>query len=155
VQPNVPSTLRDALGTIQDADFLKTKRYREQQWRADRKGADPQILLFERLLVRRMKNVNVPVFANEVMRSQKRQEELFKEGHSKVKEYGPHTRGAAVDIIHALRGWEIDRKAWSLIGHVGKEIIAQESLNIRWGGDWSFYDPAHWELIDWRDHPPF
>lgn len=158
--PKVPDTFREALASIQDKDFLTTRKYREQHWgpphrKTDRNGVDPQILFFERVLQRRMRNLNVPVFGTELMRTQQRQLMLWTEGHSKVKEYGPHTRGAAVDIIHSLKGWEIDRKAWALIGHVGKEIIAQEGLGIRWGGDWTFYDPAHWELTNWKDHPPF
>ncbi|UIB81408.1 hypothetical protein [Flyfo microvirus Tbat2_98] len=151
----LPSTFQEALRGIQDAPFLKTRRYQEQQWRADRKGAMEEILFFERLLVRRMKAVSVPVFAAEVMRSQARQKELYEDGFSKVAEYGPHTRGAAVDIIHSIKGWDIPQKAWSLIGHIGKEIIAQEGLKMRWGGDWKFYDPAHWEMVDWKDQPPF
>jgi len=153
--PNVPDTYRDQLAAIRAPDFCEGIKYREQQWRAERKGADPRILTFERLLVRRMRNLNIPMFASEVMRSQQRQLLLWTEGHSRVKEYGPHTRGAAVDIIHGIHGWNIPKKAWSLVGHIGKEIIAQESLGMRWGGDWDFYDPAHWELTDWKNHPPF
>lgn len=153
--PLVPETYREALKGMQDPEFLTTKKYREQQWRADRKGVDPQILLFERLLVRRMHNIGVPMFANEAMRDHKRQQELFDEGFSKIRRDGPHGRGCAVDVIHGLNGWEIPEKCWSLIGHVGKQIVLQEGLRIRWGGDWKFYDPAHWEREDWQSLPPF
>lgn len=152
--PQVPETLKAALSAIQDPEFLTTKKYREQQWRAERKGVDPQILLFERLLVRRLHNIGVPMFASEAMRSQERQAEVYRQGHSKIKSSGPHTVGCAVDVIHSLNGWEIPEKSWALIGHVGKEICLREGLRIRWGGDWKFYDPAHWEREDWKTRLP-
>lgn len=152
--PNVPSSYSEALRSIQDREFQKTRKHREQQWRANRTYADPQILLFERLLVRRMGNLGVPMFANEVMRSAERQQQLFKDGFSRLGALGPHMSGMAVDIIHATKAWNIDRKAWDLVGHVGEEIIAQEGLSIRWGGHWkSPWDPAHWERIEWRNVP--
>lgn len=152
MKTDLPSTYRDALRGIADREFLQTPKYKEQQWRAIRASVDPQILTFERLLVRRMGNLGVPMFCAEAMRSAQRQAELKKQGFSKLSS-GPHMVGMAVDIVHSTRAWDIPEKAWALVGHVGKEIIAQEGLSIRWGGDWKFYDPAHWERIDWQSVP--
>lgn len=151
--PDVPANYRDALRGIADTEFLKTRKYREQQWRAIRTQADPQILLFERLLVRRMLKIGVPMFASEVMRGAERQAQLFKEGRSKLTS-GPHMAGMAVDIIHSVRAWDMSKLQWDLIGHVGKDVARSEGLQIKWGGDWkTFYDPAHWEREDWHNVP--
>ena len=38
-----------------------------------------------------------------------------------------------------------------MIGGVGKEVARKMGLRVTWGGDFkSLYDPAHWELTDWR-----
>lgn len=149
----VPANYRDALRGIADPQFLRTPKYREQQWRADRNGLDPQLLLFERMLVRRALQAGIPLFCSEAIRSAKRQQELFVKGFSKLTA-GPHMKGMAVDIIHSVRAWEMDRKQWDLIGHIGKDIIQSEGLEIRWGGDWTtFWDPAHWEREDWHNVP--
>lgn len=151
--PNVPTNYRDALRGIVDREFLKTRKYRDQQWRAIRPAADPQILLFERLLVRRMLKIGVPMYATEVMRDKERQAELVKQKRSQLYD-GPHMHGMAVDVVHSLKLWDMTKMQWDLIGHVGKEIIAQEGLSIRWGGDWkTLWDPAHWEREDWRNIP--
>lgn len=155
MKPTVPETYRQALVGMQDSEFLATRKYQEQQWRAERSNVDPQLLLFERLLVRKMQNIGVPMFCSEARRSHERQAEVFRQGHSKIKKNGPHTLGYAVDIIHGIRGWDIPEKAWALVGHVGKEICQSEGLTLRWGGDWKFYDPAHWERSDWERLPPF
>ena len=42
---------------------------------------------------------------------------------------------------------------WKLLAHIGKEVIAQKGLAISsmaWGGDWTFYDPAHWQIENWK-----
>lgn len=149
--PNVPTTYRDALRGIVDRDFMKVPKYTSQQWTAIRSGVDPQILTLERLLVRRMGRLGVPMFCVEGLRSSSRQEELKKKGFSKLSS-GPHMVGMAVDIVHGTRAWDIPRLAWDLVGHVGKEIIAQEGLSITWGGDWKDpWDPAHWERTGWRN----
>lgn len=149
--PDLPDTYREALRGLVDRDFLKSRKYREQQWRAIRAGVDPQMLLFERLLIRRMGKLGVPMFTSEAMRSAERQAKLKAEGRSMLAN-GPHMHGMAVDIVHSIKAWDLHKRQWDLIGHVGLEIVAQEGLSIRWGGEWkTFYDPAHWEREDWHN----
>lgn len=134
--------------------FLASRKYQEQQSRADRQGVHPDILEFEKRMVRRMGKLDVPIFASEVMRTAERQNDLYALGNSKAKGgQSPHQYGCAIDLVHSVHGWNLDRKAWELIGHVGQEIIAQAGLAIvsfAWGGDWKFYDPAHWQVEDWK-----
>lgn len=147
------------LRDMQDREFCLSERYVDQQARADRNGADPRILEFEKKLVSRLKKMGVPVFAHCVYRSDEEQNSLFVRGHSKAKAgQSPHQYGMAVDIIHGTKGWELTRKQWEIIAHVGDEIARSIGVHIRWGGDWDGdrttthdqWDPAHFELQDWK-----
>ncbi|QCS37267.1 hypothetical protein [Tortoise microvirus 77] len=140
-----------ALRAIMDGGFLASRKYREQQLRADREGAHPVILDFERAFVRRLAKLGVPMFAYEFKRGLARQNELQKAGKSKAKAgQSAHGTGEGVDIIHGVKAWDLDRRSWAMIGHVGKELARQNGWRLTWGGDWKFYDPAHWELTEWR-----
>lgn len=150
----LPSDYGEALRGLVNRDMLKSQKWQEQQLRADREGAHPDILEFERCFIRAMAKLGIPMFASEVNRSWLRQDELFALGHSRAKGgQSAHNKGCAVDLVHSVRGWDLDRKSWDLIGHIGKETAKGRGLHIvslAWGGDWGFYDPAHWEVKDWR-----
>lgn len=146
-----PDTYKHALRELIDRPFLASVRYSEQQTRALRPRCHPDIIVFERALVKRLKAMGVPVFCHCAWRSDEKQQAAFDAGHSKARPgQSPHNYGLAVDIVHGVRAWELSRKAWGIIGHVGKEVALQRGIKVQWGGDWSFYDPAHWELADWR-----
>lgn len=64
----------------------------------------------------------------------------------------PHQFGMAVDIAHLTRAWDLTAKEWAVIGLIGKEVARKRKIRIVWGGDFkSIYDPAHWELADWKE----
>jgi hypothetical protein len=86
-----------------------------------------------------------------MLRDEKRQNDLYEQGRSKAKGgNSPHQFGCAVDIVHATRYWQLSKKEWDIIGSIGKEIARKRHLKLDWGGDWDFYDPAHWQLKNWR-----
>ncbi|RUV72912.1 MAG: hypothetical protein EOQ55_00485 [Mesorhizobium sp.] len=157
--PEVPeSSLRTSLAGIANRPFCRSEKFVEQQWRADRQDAHADILLFEKLLVRRMRALDVPMFASTVWRTADDQNSAYVRGTSKAKAgQSAHNWGCAVDIIHGVKGWDLSKDQWAIIGHVGKELAVQNGLKLVWGGrdsptdrfDW---DPAHWELANWRDH---
>lgn len=152
-QADTEGNAKAALQAMTNRSFLETEKYEEQQWRANRKGAHFEILLFEMRLVARMAQLGVPMFAHSVVRDQGTQNRVFLEGLSKndgTRAYA-HQRAAA-DIVHSTRAWDLTRDQWNVIGHVGKEVAKQLGLEIIWGGDWKDpWDPAHWELKDWRN----
>jgi hypothetical protein len=134
-----------------DKAFCNSERFGDQQHRANRIGAEPDILEFERKLIKRARKLGIPLFAHCVVRTGLEQDQLYVMGHTKARAGGsPHNYGAAVDLVHGTKAWNLTRKQWAIIGHLGKEIATQSGLKLVWGGDWSFYDPAHWELRDWR-----
>lgn len=145
-----------ALRGMVDRPFCASQKYGEQQGRADRVGAQKQILDFERKLVRRFLNMGVPLFAHCVVRGDEEQNRLLKAGVSKAGAgESPHNYGAAVDLIHGTKAWALSREQWAIIGHVGKEVAAQAGIHVTWGGDDGpgdkfNWDPAHWELTEWR-----
>lgn len=106
-----------------------------------------------------MAKLGVPMFASEVYRTPERQLELYTAGHSKAKDgQSAHQTGCAIDLIHTVKGWGLAANQWALIGHVGKELATQRGFKLTWGGDWNFYDPAHWEVTGWKaqaDQYPF
>lgn len=150
---NVPNDMRDALRKLVDNDFLDHPRYQEQQWRASRKGAHLLILEFEKAMVKRCRELGIPMYAHTVVRDQDTQQRLFKEGFSKT----PGTsewahEHCAADIVHSRYAWNLTKDQWKLLGHIGKEVAQTRGIAIVWGGDWkSPYDPAHWELAQWRE----
>ena len=143
--------MQEALARMANRGFLGSRRYAEQQWRARRTGAHPDILEFESALVRRWEKLGVPMFTHECVRSAERQDELFRDGFSKARAgSSAHEFGCAVDVVHGVLGWNLDARQWGLVAHVGKEVAAQKGIAVVWGGDWKFYDPAHWELETWK-----
>lgn len=151
--PELPKTYAEALRYLVNRPFLGTSRYRAQHWRAERNGAHEDILAFERAFIRRFRRLQVPMFAHCVVRTDAAQGRLFVQGRTKARPgQSPHNHGKAIDLVHGTKGWEIPKPCWDLIGHVGKEVAASLNIKVVWGGDWEFYDPAHWELADWRNY---
>jgi hypothetical protein len=121
-------------------------------------GVHPEIVEFWKCMYKACKARNIPVIAFEMLRTPQRQDELYKSGRSKARGYqSPHQFGCAVDIVHAVEYWNISKKQWDIIGTIGKEVARKRHLKIEWGGDWDgeegrpkFWDPAHWQLENWR-----
>lgn len=154
------------MGDLMNRTFCQSDKYSEQQGRADRVGAQLPILEFERAFVRAMRVKDIPMFAHSLCRNGDDQTRLYIKGVSKARAgQSPHNYGAAVDLIHGTKGWQLTRKQWDIVGHIGKQVAARirvtytapdgsirtKPLLLTWGGDWEFYDPAHWEMTDWRE----
>lgn len=147
-----PKDLQEGLRDLIDKPFLNGERYRDQQLRAEAAGAHPHIVEFRAAFRRRLERVGIPMFAHEIWRDLDRQNDLFKAGHSKAKAgESPHNWGCAIDLVHSVHGWGLTEEHWKLIGHMGKELARQRGFRLEWGGDWKFYDPAHWEVKGWRE----
>ncbi|RWP57964.1 hypothetical protein [Mesorhizobium sp.] len=148
--------LRQSLAAIADRNFCEGVKYSDQQLRADRREAHPDIVEFGRLLVKRLRRLNVPMFESSMWRTMEDQKAAYVRGVSNAKPgESPHNYGCAVDVIHGIRGWDLSKSQWAIIGHVGKELAAQKGFKLNWGGpdgpkDRFNWDPAHWELVGWR-----
>ncbi|MBY5568144.1 M15 family metallopeptidase [Rhizobium leguminosarum] len=150
-----------AIAAMQNPGFLKSPRYQQQQHRAKREGAHPRILEFADKLVKRLAMLQIPVFPHCIVRTEAEQASAFVLGvswDSPKDGKWPH-RFAAVDIIHSQFAWmdkPVIPHAWDVIGHVGKQVAISMGLKVEWGGDFppGKYDPAHWELVGWKDMNP-
>ena len=114
------------------------------------KGVDARLV---NVLNELIKIMDVTVI--EGLRSAERQEELLKEGATKVK-YSKHMEGKAVDICPYPIDWD-DRDRFHYMGGMIRGIAKQLNLNVRWGGDWdsdgevkdnNFDDLVHIEIKD-------
>lgn len=148
-----------ALRAMRNPEFMKTPRYKEQQKRARREGAHPDIVEFADKLVKRFRDMGIPMFPHCIVRTREEQQDAFDRGvswDSPADGLWPHM-GYAVDIIHGVLGWMDQPKpiphAWDIVGHLGKEVALSMGIKIKWGGDFpkGKYDPAHFELEGWRD----
>ena len=70
----------------------------------------------------------------EGVRSSERQEELLKQGLSKVK-YSKHMEGKAVDLAPYPIDWD-DLERFYYMGGMIRGIGKELGINVRWGGDW-------------------
>jgi len=154
-----------AAAELVDIDLMKSKKLRDALLRAPREGSHPDLVEFTNRLLAVMKERSYPFFPVEFARSGRRQNEIQAAGHSRARAgQSPHNYGCAVDIVHVRDGWELDphedmqRAKWAVIGTLGKEVARKMAnrhpgFRIVWGGDFkSIYDPAHWELANWREY---
>lgn len=131
--------------------FFTEDIYLRQSERADWQTVNPQIKYFAAKLVEVLRKQGIPFFVHSAFRTKDEQDRLVLHGRSKAAwPRAPHAQGEAVDLVHSRYAWELTRDEWAMIGKIGKELAHRLGLEVVWGGDWSFYDPAHWEIRDWR-----
>lgn len=143
-----------ARGILQDiswpAVLFTSEKHLRQGTRADWAGVSLDLMRFYSALYRRLRRQGIPVYVHTAYRPPSAQLQLQLEGHSKLSD-GPHQRGAALDIVHADLHWQAPREFWDHLGRVGLEVARAQGVKIEWGGDFtSLYDPAHFQLRDWR-----
>lgn len=138
--------------------FFTSELALNQHERADWQLVDPRIKLFAARMVEEMRKIGVPIFVQSAYRT-KEQHDALQRGQVKAKwPREPHCQGEAVDLVHARYAWELTKGEWAMIGKLGKAVAGRIGAPIVWGGDFlTSYDPAHWEIEDWRtriEHDP-
>lgn len=142
--------LSSGLRVLTDRSFLLLPKYQEQQWRANRVGAHPKMLLFEKKLIARFETLGIPMFTHCFVRTHEQQKKEYEEGDSKSPPgQGVHEFGMGFDLIHSVAGWNLAPESWKMVRHIGNEVAAQNGIPLRHDISW---DPAHWELADWRKY---
>ncbi|RUV54678.1 hypothetical protein EOA85_24060 [Mesorhizobium sp. M5C.F.Ca.IN.020.29.1.1] len=141
---------------LRDRAFMMGERYAAQQLRADREGSRPELLAFLDAFQRQLRALGVPMFAHCLVRDSAAQDAAYAAGTSKAQAgESAHNYGCAVDLVHSRRAWDLTKREWAVIGHIGKDVAARNQLKINWGGDDGpgdnfDWDPAHWELRNWK-----
>jgi peptidoglycan L-alanyl-D-glutamate endopeptidase CwlK len=112
-------------------------------------GVHPKIVAILFLMAKEMDLTIV-----EGVRSEERQNMLFKRGYSKVKypdskhNVIPNEMYArAVDVVPAKTLFK-DISEFKKMGILLKKCANELNIDIRWGGDWNWKDYAHFELKD-------
>lgn len=95
----------------------------------------------------------------EGFRSNSRQDELFRQGKSKLQggeSKHNNSPSLAVDIVPYPIDWD-DHKRFYLLAGMMFQAAAQLGIHLRWGGDWdgdwvhtdqTFHDLPHFELLE-------
>ncbi len=149
----LPLTFQDAAKALSTPSVVQGLDYREKVVKTVRDGTHPKIVEFYQKFNRELKNRGIPMYAFCFYRSAKRQNNLYAMGNTKAKAGdSPHNWGLAVDIVHTQRFWDLTPREWAVIGAIGKEVARRMKLKVNWGGDWDFYDPAHWQLENWKEY---
>lgn len=139
-------------------DFFGSEYYMRLHERADWQGSPAALRLFTWRFMRALRARGLPFYVHTCYRNPDIQMSLHAHGRTQVKS-GAHQRACAVDIVSAIDHWEIPDELWHYLGTLGDEVARStflgkdmngDPLKIEWGGRWDFYDPAHWQLSDWR-----
>jgi len=155
----IHETYKTARAEMIDRDMVVSRKFQDQQWKALRLGAHPDIIQFTRYFVAKMKKIGIPIYPHEIVRSPERQRQLVRDGFSRaLPEKAPHVWGCAVDLVHSVKHWNLAPQQWELIGELGEELAKQRGIQIEWGGRWPpiknkvGWDPAHWQLRGWKKY---
>ncbi|MFV1531179.1 MULTISPECIES: M15 family metallopeptidase [unclassified Phaeobacter] len=147
----LPSDHHKAAKALVDHQQINSLKYRKMAHRTSWDNAHPDIIDFHRALHKELRARSYPFYAFFFFRTHAQQNALYSRGVTKAKGgQSPHNYGCAVDEIHCSRLWNLTRKEWAVIGAIGKEVARRRNIKMDWGGDWNFYDPAHWQLSDWK-----
>ena len=142
-------------------DFFNSEYQLGLHERADWAYCSPQLRIFTWRFMRALRKRGLPFYVHTCYRDPRLQKKLASEGYSTLTN-GAHQRSAAVDIVSSIDHWEIPDALWNYVGTLGEAIsrdtylgtgLDKKPLKIEWGGRWSFYDPAHFQLSDWKHVP--
>lgn len=159
-QSKAPRDMSEALAALVDKEWVNSRQHLDQQARANQTGAHAVIIDFTRLFIAKAGKAGIPLYAHNMVRTSAEQDALFSQGVSKARGgKSPHNFGLAVDIIHARRAWQLSPMEWELLFHMGQQLAAGRGWKLTCGIEWdddrsdevyNGWDPAHWELTNWK-----
>lgn len=156
-----PGPVWDVPARLSAPGFMRSEAHMRQGYRADWAFCDPRLMVFAATLINMAARRDIPLYVHTALRSRKAQEDAVRRGVSKAS-YGrsAHNIGCAVDVVHGVFHWYMNRSEWALLHalgllaleHVNTQLPRRRKLALTWGGNFrSLYDPAHWEVSDFRD----
>lgn len=149
----LPATHQAAAASLVDFYTIESLPFRRRLLVVSREGLRPEIEDFTLKFLKALHKRGIPFFLHCGLRTRGEQQRLFTQGVSKARPgESPHQYGAAVDLVHFGKYWDLTPLQWAVVGAIGKEVARKCNLKIEWGGDWDFFDPAHWQLENWREY---
>lgn len=145
--------------------FLASAAYAAQQQRADWQQCDPRMRLLAAKVVLRAAKIGIPLYVHSAFRTKAEQDNLVRGGVTKAPyPKSAHNIGEAFDLVHGVYHWELTKREWSYIAwlvndelrKVNEGRLKADKLQLNWGGndgsktDTFKWDPAHWEILDYR-----
>lgn len=146
--------------------FLASESYARQGNRADWQQVDPRMRQWAARLCLAAKAMDIPLYVHSAFRTKEQQDALLSRGVTKVGyPRSAHNIGEAVDIVHGVYHWDLTPLEWTFLHHLGQDVLRKlnsklpkdKRLYLNWGGDDKTpqdkfrWDPAHWEILDYRD----
>lgn len=142
------------------ADVFTSAMYLGQCDRADWQFTDLRLQRWAALFIEMARRRGIPLYVHCAFRSEEEQRKVNHAGNSKAAyPRSPHNIGEAVDVVHSVFHWDLTRQEWHLLHVLGRlaldrlnaDLPAASKLKLAWGGDFkSLWDPAHWEISDYR-----
>ena len=139
---------------------FKTEAYQRQVRRADWSFCDVRLVVWAAQFQMMAKSREIPLYVHAALRSKSVQDRAVRERTSKAKyPYSAHNIGEAVDIVHGTYHWDLNKAEWDVLHVLGRlsldrinsRLKSADKLALTWGGHFkTLYDPAHWEISDYR-----
>jgi len=132
----------------------------KQHHRADWQHVDRRLIIWTAKFIEAARRRGIPLYCHSAFRTKAEQNALVVQGVSKAKwPRAPHAQGKAVDIVHSRYHWDMTPAEWAFLAKLGRDVLhrynqglkIEDRLHLEWGGSWSFYDPAHWQIRTWAD----
>lgn len=149
-----------------------TQGWINQSEKADWQHVDHRLMRWSAMMVTAAKKRGIPLYVHSAFRT-KAQQDAIPAANTRAKyPRSAHNIGEAVDLVHGTFHWDMSPQEWKLIHALGLECLrklnetlparpftdsngkrhyALPKLELTWGGNFkSLYDPAHWEIADYR-----
>lgn len=150
----------DAPQRLRNPAYFNSNAYLKSIDRANWLHSDPRLMLWAATFIEMARKRGIPLYVHCALRDEAEQTRVFKAGHSKVQyPRSAHNIGEAVDIVHSQFHWEMSKQEWYYLHTLGLRALdkvnagvkVSDRLHLTWGGNFkSLYDPAHWEITDYR-----
>lgn len=150
----------EALARLRAPGHLASTAYLRQLERADWAHADPRLMFWSAHVCEALRRRCIPLYVHTALRDRAEQDRVFSAGHSKARyPSSAHNIGEAIDIVHGVHHWDLTRTEWAALEVLGRLSLAKvnaylpaaRKLRLVWGGSFKgLYDPAHWEVEDFR-----
>ena len=146
--------------------FLTSSAYAAQQHKADWQQCDPRMRLLAARVVLRAGKLGIPLYVHSAFRTKAEQDDLVRRGVTKAPyPRSAHNIGQAFDLVHGVYHWDLTKREWAYLHYLvmdelrklNAKLSKDKKLEVNWGGDDGTpqdkfrWDPAHWEVLDYRD----
>lgn len=145
---------------LQAPAFILGEAHLKQGHKADWQQTDVRLQRWAAVFIEMARKQGIPLYVHCAFRTRAEQAKVNSQGNSKAAwPRSAHNIGEAVDIVHGVYHWSLTKQEWDLLHVLGQRALevvngqlpVKAKLALTWGGTFkSLYDPAHWEIADYR-----